>query len=75
MNNIATEFVSPIDGSTLNQNGSNFIDLKGNYYPIINQIPRFVELENYSSSFGFQWNYFDKTQVDFFAQHNGKKNL
>lgn len=67
MNNIATEFVSPIDGSTLNQNGSNIIDLKGNCYPIINQIPRFVELENYSSSFGFQWNYFDKTQVD---QHN-----
>jgi len=33
-------------------------------YPIIRSIPRFVPLENYASSFGFQWNRFSKTQLD-----------
>jgi len=33
-------------------------------YPIINYIPRFVEPENYSSSFGYQWNRFSGTQLD-----------
>jgi SAM-dependent methyltransferase len=34
-------------------------------YPIINAIPRFVDLtENYTQSFGFQWNKFYQTQLD-----------
>lgn len=33
-------------------------------YPIVNNIPRFVELDNYADSFGFQWNLFNKTQHD-----------
>lgn len=33
-------------------------------YPIINYIPRFVEPENYSDSFGYQWNRFSGTQLD-----------
>lgn len=35
-------------------------------YPIINGIPRFVEPENYASSFGYQWNLFRKEQLDSF---------
>lgn len=31
-----------------------------------NRIPRFVNDDNYSSSFGFQWNKFEKTQIDRF---------
>ena len=37
------------------------------HYPIINAIPRFVPLDNYSSSFGMQWNIFKRTQVDMFS--------
>lgn len=37
-------------------------------YPILDNIPRFVPLENYSESFGFQWNLHAKTQLD---GHNG----
>lgn len=37
-------------------------------YPITNGIPRFVELDNYASSFGYQWNLFRKEQID---SHNG----
>ena len=33
-------------------------------FPIINYIPRFVESENYSNSFGYQWNRFSSTQLD-----------
>ena len=36
----------------------------GNKYPIINNIPRFVDSNNYSNSFGFQWNKFSRTQLD-----------
>jgi len=33
-------------------------------YPIVRGVPRFVPAENYSSSFGFQWNRFRRTQLD-----------
>jgi SAM-dependent methyltransferase len=36
-------------------------------YPIITSVPRFVPAENYSSSFGFQWNRFRRTQLDSFT--------
>ena len=32
--------------------------------PIVRRIPRFVSSESYASSFGFQWNRFDRLQVD-----------
>jgi SAM-dependent methyltransferase len=36
-------------------------------YPIINGIPRFVEISNYANNFGMQWNHFKKTQLDSFS--------
>jgi len=33
-------------------------------YPIVRYIPRFIELENYSDNFGFQWNKYIDTQLD-----------
>jgi uncharacterized protein YbaR (Trm112 family) len=33
-------------------------------YPIVRFVPRFVPAENYSRSFGFQWNQFRRTQLD-----------
>jgi SAM-dependent methyltransferase len=38
-------------------------------YPIKDGIPRFVSGENYSQSFGFQWNLYAKTQLD---SHTGR---
>jgi SAM-dependent methyltransferase len=61
---------SPINGSRLIEQIGELIDNKGNCYPIINNIPRFVPIENYSSSFGFQWNIFNQTQVDEFNKSN-----
>jgi SAM-dependent methyltransferase len=37
-------------------------------YPVSDGIPRFVERDNYASSFGYQWNLFRKEQID---SHNG----
>jgi len=39
-------------------------------YPIINYIPRFSLNENYTKSFGFQWNKQRKTQLDRFTGYN-----
>jgi ubiquinone/menaquinone biosynthesis C-methylase UbiE len=35
-----------------------------NRYPIIGGVPRFVQSENYTSSFGYQWNKWSKVQFD-----------
>lgn len=50
--------------SPLKVEGDKLVDELGNSFPIINDIPRFVSLDNYSASFGFQWNTFSKTQLD-----------
>jgi glycosyltransferase involved in cell wall biosynthesis/SAM-dependent methyltransferase len=36
----------------------------GCMFEVKNQIPRFVDLENYAASFGLQWNVFRRTQLD-----------
>jgi 2-polyprenyl-3-methyl-5-hydroxy-6-metoxy-1,4-benzoquinol methylase len=36
----------------------------GRAFPIVRSIARFVPSEDYAQSFGYQWNYFDKTQLD-----------
>lgn len=33
-------------------------------FPVVNEIPRFVPVENYAQAFGMQWNRFPKTQLD-----------
>jgi len=39
----------------------------GCFFPIINEIPRFVPQGNYAASFGLQWNKFRTTQLDSFS--------
>jgi SAM-dependent methyltransferase len=36
----------------------------GQVFPIVRSIARFVPSEGYAHSFGYQWNFFDKTQLD-----------
>jgi SAM-dependent methyltransferase len=38
----------------------------GKKYPIKNSIPRFVESDGYVNNFSFEWNRFNKTQLDSF---------
>ena len=39
-------------------------------FPIARHIPRFVASESYAASFGFQWNRFDRIQVDSVMQND-----
>jgi SAM-dependent methyltransferase len=43
--------------------------LNGRRYPIVDGIPRFAPPENYTGSFGMQWNRFREVQID---SENGK---
>jgi SAM-dependent methyltransferase/uncharacterized protein YbaR (Trm112 family) len=36
----------------------------GKTYPIVRGVPRFVSNEQYAGNFGFEWNLFNRTQVD-----------
>lgn len=66
MNENFEYYVDPLDKTTLTLEKDYLISKNGKKYPIINNIPRFVDTNNYSNSFGFQWNYFHDTQVDKF---------
>ena len=58
-------YVSPITGKKLNKKDDQYISENGaEKFPIINSIPRFCKIKNYTESFGYQWNKFDKTQLD-----------
>jgi len=41
--------------------------LNTTHYQLIRGIPRFCPADNYSESFGFQWNQFDRTQLDVYS--------
>ncbi|MDA8240168.1 MAG: methyltransferase domain-containing protein [Nitrospiraceae bacterium] len=58
----------PVDRTPLSFDGSAFhcISSTGHNYPVINGIPRFVQSDNYVSSFSLEWNIHNKTQLDCF---------
>lgn len=49
------------------QQNNKLICTKSCIFHINNNIPRFVEPDNYATSFGLQWNKFSKTQLDSFT--------
>lgn len=59
------KLISPISGTELKQVENYYIDEKYNKFPIINSIPRFISGINYTENFGYQWNIFSKTQLDY----------
>lgn len=59
------ELINPFNNSKiLNRTGEALCDGDGNRFPIVMNVPRFVDSSNYTSNFGLQWNKFDKTQLD-----------
>ena len=61
---MALTIINPINKQPLTKHRDYLADVSGNIFPIINEIPRIAELENYTNNFGVQWNKFDKTQLD-----------
>ena len=58
------KIINPYNGLELKIKKNKLVDNEGNSFPIIDEIPRIAQMENYTSNFGFQWNIFDKTQLD-----------
>lgn len=58
------DFISPLTGEKLTRENDHFISAKGEMFPVINGVPRFVEQDNYAQAFGLQWKSFAKTQLD-----------
>ncbi len=56
--------INPANNKTLNTVPGALQDNDGNSFPVIHGVPRFVEDHNYTDNFGFQWNKFQKTQID-----------
>lgn len=57
-------FTDPRTGGNLHHAGDAYVALDGTRYPIINDIPRFCDVENYTTNFGKQWNWFRQSQID-----------
>lgn len=61
---MTSAFVNPATGAPLRECGDALVDADGAAFPIIGGIPRFCDVQNYTSSFGRQWNLFQRTQID-----------
>ena len=68
MNNI--NYVCPYTGENLILEGDKYISPSNKIFKIRKGIPRFCTEENYSETFGFQWNLFDKVQLDSFSKED-----
>jgi ubiquinone/menaquinone biosynthesis C-methylase UbiE len=58
------ELINPSNGAILSKQQDGYRDENGKTFPVVNGAVRMVEAHNYTDSFGFQWNKFQKTQID-----------
>jgi ubiquinone/menaquinone biosynthesis C-methylase UbiE len=58
------ELINPFNGKPLLKKDNGYTDNNGSFFPIVNGVLRMVHESNYTDSFGFQWNKFQKTQID-----------
>jgi SAM-dependent methyltransferase len=63
---LTLEQAREVDGSI--ESGSLSCRPCGRSFPIVRHVPRFVPLENYSSTFGFEWNRHARTQYDSYTK-------
>jgi len=61
---LRAEFADAAAGGEIIAEGQLICTFCGREFPIVRSIARFVPSEDYAHSFGYQWNYFDKTQLD-----------
>jgi len=57
-------YASPGDGSKLRREGDVLISETNDRFPVVGDIPRFVDSEAYAASFGLQWTVHSETQLD-----------
>ncbi|NJO03568.1 MAG: class I SAM-dependent methyltransferase [Bacteroidia bacterium] len=59
--------INPFNQQKLSVQKDLLTDHQNNHFPKIRGAYRFVESDNYTQSFGYQWNKFQKTQIDRFS--------
>lgn len=64
MQNRKIPFIDINTGEILTRQEDLLTGSGGRAYPVIGNIPRFVSSQNYTENFGYQWNKFDRTQID-----------
>lgn len=64
------QLVNPISSKALTRKDDSYIDPDGTIFPIVRGVLRIVSANNYTDSFGFQWNNFQKTQIDHAASNS-----
>jgi 2-polyprenyl-3-methyl-5-hydroxy-6-metoxy-1,4-benzoquinol methylase len=65
---MSIKLICPKSNTPLKKSGDMLVSSEGNKYPVKNGVPRFVEEDNYSTSFGEQWNNFFATQLDSYTR-------
>jgi SAM-dependent methyltransferase len=61
---VAVELINPANGLPLQRSGDALVDPAGTSFRVAGEIPRICDLDNYTESFGLQWNKFQETQLD-----------
>lgn len=56
--------INPSNGKPLSLQQGNYRDEDGNSFEVKDGVLRMVPMDNYTQNFGFQWNKFQKTQID-----------
>lgn len=56
--------INPANGEPMNPVEGGYRDLSGSFFPLRDGALRIVQESNYTDSFGFQWNKFERTQID-----------
>ena len=64
------KLINPINHKPLVQRQGGWTDEDGNFFPLQKGAYRFVKGTNYAGNFGFQWNKFEKTQIDRFQKNS-----
>ena len=70
MTNKIIPYVCPYTGENLVLDKNKYISPSNRTFKIKNHIPRFCQEDNYTESFGLQWNLFNRTQLDSFCDIN-----
>jgi SAM-dependent methyltransferase len=58
------KLINPFSKLLMEKKGEEYVDSEGNHFPLLRGALRIVNETNYTDSFGFQWNKFQKTQID-----------
>lgn len=61
---MSIKLINPSNGKVLSEVNGGLADEDGNFISYLKGAYRFVSDRNYTSNFGFQWNSFQKTQID-----------